>query len=387
MLGSLILVGIFIGITAIIFASVGDQFTKRQEVFNQQVMLESYGLYLDSALQVYEPVSNRPFGELLGSAVYFGQNRFDGETLTIPDQFGDLLDYYLEDRPYYIEINPIYYSLELIFVLDGGRLIEKERVRLANESARMESIIREQSGFAFTDVKVLVIAGDDPNVESLKKVDPQFQPENITICDNFTIPCSYLTYDDVFYTGSNDLYDLKQFQYNMTVPDHAYEAPDAWRNAWESGTLTQIVSIPEDPETLRIYMPMTATLPTASTFVHSCPIDFVKGHEREARNILHEYNSVMMPIIVTPPDVDRFCYDQLLSHIDRILENTGGFTILHTGALVEKINRSISDVVKSKGIHIGKKRTGSVLAYNRYLPMPNGQLAALHMEVYVKSDS
>jgi hypothetical protein len=369
---SIVIIIVIILVAGIFLMNNYMRITQDKEEFWLQYDLEDkYSSSFNSLLEVSEPNSRRSFGDLLGSAAYYRNDIIDtpsGE-VQISQEFKKLLDTLFPDQNYFFEVSAPFESLELIFMVDGSESMKDESKYLAENMNFILKEVNESYEFKNMNVSASVYILDMPNSTGCK--------------DYSSASCGYLTYTDIYFNEDYTAFDLKKYKNKLFKPSNFYDEEEVWRSDWETAlSAFSLMTGNKKNNTMKIVFPMTDSLPGATQYFYTCPIDYANSILDRDVEILRKSNFIIDPIFSTNNDPILYCDEDVISQMESLTKYTNGQIILNRDNFATRIKTTIIKNSDGAGIMLGNERQGTGYSIQRRLPMPNGKLAEARLHIY-----
>jgi len=344
--------------------------TAEKDKFSLQYELEdTYSSTFDTLLEVTEPKSKRNYGELMASATYYRNENVNTKVghVHIEEDFEILLDQVFPRKNYFFEVQAPIDSIEIIFIVDGSETVADEHAYLAGH---MDTIITDIRGELGREVGAKVIIIDY---------------ENSTKCDVFSVDCVYYDFSDLYFNGTYDVWDLKKHSNDLFAPYFIDEEDEVWKSDWETAMISHVLKYQsEDLKDIRIYFPLTDSMPAATEFFFPCPRDYSMDILERDISILRMSGVIVNPILSQNNDPVLYCDQEVIDHLESLIQYNNGIIIRNRDNFAGRIAPTVKKNFNSMIIQIGEKRVGRTYGLQRKLPMPNGELADALLQIYTE---
>ncbi|MFT4312605.1 MAG: hypothetical protein ACMXYF_05245 [Candidatus Woesearchaeota archaeon] len=267
--GSVILIALFITGGFIIYQSTIEQGMTEFEFRQQEMQYDMYSSAIDATLSLTHNVTNIPLRELLGTAISKQQTTFAvrDQVFDVGHEFEKILDELVGSGRYYFTLAPRIPELQVAFVIEGTRSFEQRRNSLAEKlvdlANDLEAAIRIE-GDEEINIQVYIL-GEFPGVSG---------------CDVFPttdvrIDCTILDESDLYLDENTAQTDYK-YVYQLHSPSSEKLGLDFRESRsniyvssdWASG-LAYASNQFRDSSGITILIPVSDKL-AGSSFEHSC---------------------------------------------------------------------------------------------------------------------
>jgi len=343
-------------------ASDKEQFTLQNELG------ESFESSFDTILEITEPKSMRSYGELLGSATYFRNEKLytPRGQVHIEEEFKLLLDLVFPRDNYFFEVKAPLDRAEIIFIVDGSPTVEDEFSYLADNFDDIASEIADNFDMEFSMAVYLL------------------DLENSTRCDSIT-NCTYYQEADIYFNGTYTVWDLKKHKYELFRPYFSDEDDEVWRSDWETALMSILLKEQTDNlRELRIFFPITDTLPGATEYFYPCPRDYAIQILPRDIQLLGKSGVIVNPILSQNNDPVLYCDTDVINHMKSLIQFNNGVIIRNRDNFAERMISVIRENFNTMIIQVGNKRVGRAYGLERKLPMPNGELADAQLQIFTE---
>jgi len=338
-----------------------------KERFALQYDLEdSYSSTLSTLLEITEPKSRRSFGELIGSASFYRNDKLmtSGGVVLIEEEFNKLLKITFPNGNYYFKASSPLRKIDISFVVDGSDTLTDELDYLADN---MDLIVSKADSVIGTDYDISVYVLNWANSSG---------------CDDFNVPCYYLNWSFFYANETYDLWDLKKYRYKLTKPSNFLDEEEVWKSDWQSAMVALILNNGNDMDKLRVYFPITDTLPGSTEYFYPCPRQYAWSVLERDTPILSDSNVIVNPIFSQNNDPVLYCDKDVIEHMEKITLYTNGEIIRSRDNFAMRFGTVLTTNFENMVITAGEKRTGRAYGMQGKLPMPNGQMADMQLLVY-----
>jgi hypothetical protein len=347
----------------------GKTIMDKERYMVQYELEDNYGATFNTLLELTESSTKRSFGDLLGSAVYYRTDTVvtPAGQLKIDEQFETLLGMMYPRDNYYLEIDPVIKGIELMFIMDGSNSTKDESEYLARHMDEILADIESAEELQSADISAEVII---------------LHNASSGWCANHT-RCSYLSWMDIYFNKSYDVFDMTKHQYGLFKPYHFDEEEEVWRSDWETAMASLALRMDNsDLRTLKVFMPITDSLPGSTRYLYPCPRDYAFSILARDQEILMEKNFVVDPILSANVDPVLYCDSAVIDQMEALAQVTNGVVIRSRENFAPRVKTTLLSNINKIRIQIGKPRSGEQYVAERKLPMPNGKFALARLHIY-----
>ncbi|MFH1510411.1 MAG: hypothetical protein ABIF10_01870 [Candidatus Woesearchaeota archaeon] len=342
---------------------------QKESFWSQRLLEDKYSSAFNALLLVTEPNSKRSFGDLIGSAAYYRTDYVSTKNrrVNVEESFKELLDKSFQN--YYFETSAGIDSVHLVFIMDGSNSTKDESEYLArNSQFIMQSVNKSLDipGMGITS-EVYIL-----------------QESNDSWCMNYTIPCTYLGYSDIYFNQTYDTFDLRKHRYSLFKPFHFTEEEEVWKSDWQTAmSALALMRSDDDLRVVTVMLPVTDSLSSSTELLFPCPIDYVYSIISRDNDIMRRFNYVVNPIFNANIDPAAFCDERVVQMMTALAAGTNGVVIVSRDNFATRIGPSLKKNFESMQITVGKKKSGKSYSISRKLPMPDGSLAEGRFYIYL----
>jgi hypothetical protein len=187
----------------------------------------------------------------------------------------------------------------------------------------------------------------------------------------------------MYFNKTYDVFDTKKYVYGLFKPYHFDDEEEVWRSDWETAMASVALrSADYDLRTMKVFMPITDSLPSATRYLYPCPRDYALSILARDQEIMMEKNFVVDPIFSENVDPILYCDKQVQEQMEALAQVTNGRVIRSRENFAPRVTTTLLHNINSINIQIGKKRTGEQYVIERQLPMPNGKFAYARLHIY-----